>query len=365
MTALASVVLAGVLLYLALGRDCEPKLLLPLGFGLLMGSVPTVFGRNGLTPAFVAGWEGPAAPLDYLYLGVRSGFYAPLLFLGLGALTDFSAILARPRLLGAAFGAQVGVLVAFGLALVLGFDPREAACAAPTGVAEAPTALFGGASLAPAMAVPGALAAYLWAALAPAIQPAIMRLCTTADDRRIRMSPGRVASRLEKTLFPLGAFAVVGLVAPPIAPLAGPFLLGNLLRESGVCDGLSHTLRTALVDVVMVLFGLGLGLGAATGGLWSLRTVAVVVAAGAGFVAATAAGVLSLRILNRFCSEPANPLVGAAAVSPLADSARLVQWVGSREEPTNYLLAPARGVAAAGLLGAGVVAGFLWSLFGA
>lgn len=363
MDLVAATALAALLLYLAIARECAPRLLLPLAVGLLASSLPALAGRAGPAAVPLFPCDERWMPAAFLAEGVRRGFYGPLLLLGWGAATDFGPVLARPRLLAAAFGAQVAVAAAFLVAWGLGAEPLQALAAGVAGAAEAPTAAYLGAGWAPTWAAPAALSAYLWAALAPWVQPAVLRACTARSDLRVRTAPGRVPTRRERVLFPVAILAVTGLAAPAMAPLLGCFCLGNLLREAGLSDGLTHALRTTLLDLVTVLLGAGVGAAAGLGGLWSAATAAALAAGGVGVVLATAAGVLALRGVNRFAAEPVNPLVGGAALSPLADAARVVQFVGSRDEPTSYLLAEARAVSGACVVAVGLVAGVAGSLF--
>ena len=341
-------------LYLGIAKHYEPLLLVPIGFGILMGDIP-VFKGLGL------GIYEETSVLHYLYWGVRQDIYPPLIFLGIGAMTDFSTMLARPKLMLLGAAAQLGIFMTFLAALALGFAPKEAASIGIIGGADGPTAIFLSAKLAPELIGPIAIAAYSYMALVPVIQPPIMYLLTTKKERLIHMSDPRQVSKREKIIFPVLGFLLCCFVAPAALPLLGMLFLGNLLKECTVTDRLAVTARNAVIDTVTIL--LGITVGASTQGdvFLTAKSIGIFVLGAASFMVATAGGVLFAKFMNLFSKDKINPLIGAAGVSAVPDSARVVQLIGNREDPTNYLLMHAMAPNISGVIGSAIAAGVLWS----
>ncbi len=341
-------------IYLGIAKHYEPLLLVPIGFGILMGNVP-VFKGLGL------GIYEKGSVLNYLYFGVKQGIYPPLIFLGIGALTDFSYMLAQPRLMLLGAAAQLGIFTTFLWALALGFAPNEAASIGIIGGADGPTAIFLSAKLAPELVGPIAIAAYSYMALVPVIQPPIMKLLTTREERLIRMKDPRPVSKKEKIIFPIVGFLLCCFLAPAALPLLGMLFFGNLLKECLVADRLAQTARTALIDIVTILLGITVGASTQADVFLTKKSVGIFLLGAASFMIATAGGILFAKLMNLFCKEKINPLLGAAGVSAVPDSARVVQLVGNREDPGNYLLMHAMAPNIAGVIGSAVAAGVLWS----
>jgi oxaloacetate decarboxylase beta subunit len=348
-------ILVGMLfIYLGIAKDYEPLLLVPIGFGMLMGNIP-VFKGLGL------GIYENNSVLHYLYLGVTQGVYPPLIFLGIGAMTDFSTLLARPVLMLLGAAAQAGIFITFLGALALGFTPHEAASIGIIGGADGPTAIFLTAKLAPTLIGPIAVAAYSYMALVPVIQPPIMRLLTTRKERLIRMEEPREVTKREKILFPIIAFLLCCFLAPAALPLLGMLCFGNLLKEAVVTERLAVAARTSIIDSVTIL--LGVTVGASTQGdvFLTTKSVGIFFLGALSFCIATACGLLFAKFLNLFLKSKINPLLGAAGVSAVPDSARVVQVVGQREDPTNFLLMHAMAPNISGVIGSAIAAGVLWS----
>jgi oxaloacetate decarboxylase beta subunit len=343
-----------VFIYLGIAKDYEPLLLVPIGFGMLMGNIP-VFKGLGL------GIYETNSVLHYLYQGVTQGVYPPLIFLGIGAMTDFSTLLARPVLMLLGAAAQAGIFITFLGALALGFTPHEAASIGIIGGADGPTAIFLTAKLAPTLIGPIAVAAYSYMALVPVIQPPIMRLLTTRKERLIRMEEPREVTKREKILFPIIAFLLCCFLAPAALPLLGMLCFGNLLKEAVVTERLAVAARTSIIDSVTIL--LGVTVGASTQGdvFLTTKSVGIFFLGALSFCVATACGLLFAKFMNLFLKEKINPLLGAAGVSAVPDSARVVQVVGQREDPTNFLLMHAMAPNISGVIGSAIAAGVLWS----
>ncbi|MDY0376677.1 MAG: sodium ion-translocating decarboxylase subunit beta [Desulfobacterium sp.] len=344
-----------VFIYLGIAKDYEPLLLVPIGFGMLMGNIP-VFKGFGLSI-----YEANSV-LHYLYFGVTQGIYPPLIFLGIGAMTDFSTLLARPVLMLLGAAAQAGIFITFLGALALGFDPKEAASIGIIGGADGPTAIFLTSKLAPSLIGPIAVAAYSYMALVPVIQPPIMRLLTTRRERLIRMDESRDVSKRERILFPIVAFLLCCFLAPAALPLLGMLCFGNLLKEAVVTERLAVAARTSIIDTVTIL--LGVTVGASTQGdvFLTTKSVGIFFLGALSFCIATACGLLFAKFMNLFLKNKINPLLGAAGVSAVPDSARVVQIVGQREDPTNFLLMHAMAPNISGVIGSAIAAGVLWSL---
>ncbi len=351
-------------IYLAIRKHYEPLLLIPIGFGILIANIPLPPGFQLISKEFMAGQSGPVTVMDYLYLGVLKGFYPPLIFLGIGALTDFSSLIANPRLVLLGAAAQFGIFATLAGALYLGFTPAEAASIGIIGGADGPTSIFLASRLAPHLIAPVAIAAYSYMALVPVIQPPVMYLLTTKEERRIKMPPAKSASRLERILFPIASFLICTLIAPGAVILLGMLFFGNLLKESGVTDRLSNTARSAFIDTVTILLGVSVGASASAETFLTPRSLKIFALGAASFAVATAAGVLFAKVMNLFTKNKINPLIGAAGVSAVPDSARVAQMVGAREDPSNFLLMHAMGPNVAGVIGSAIAAGVLWSLLG-
>lgn len=343
-----------VFIYLGIAKHYEPYLLVPIGFGILMGNVP-VFKGLGL------GIYESGSVLNYLYFGVRQGIYPPLIFLGIGAMTDFSYMLAQPRLMILGAAAQFGIFSTYLGALALGFLPNEAASIGIIGGADGPTAIFLTAKLAPELIGPIAIAAYSYMALVPVIQPPIMRLLTTREERLIRMKDPRPVSKRERIIFPIVGFLLCCFVAPAALPLLGMLFFGNLMKECLVVDRLAVTARSAIIDIATILLGITVGASTQADVFLTPRSIGIFVLGAASFMVATAAGVLFAKGINLFTKQKINPLLGAAGVSAVPDSARVVQLVGNSEDPTNYLLMHAMAPNISGVIGSAIAAGVLWS----
>ncbi len=348
------IIVGTIFIYLGIAKHYEPLLLVPIGFGMLMGNIP-VFEGLGL------GIYEDNSVLHYLYYGVTLGIYPPLIFLGIGAMTDFSTLLARPVLMLLGAAAQAGIFITFLGALALGFAPNEAASIGIIGGADGPTAIFLTAKLAPTLIGPIAVAAYSYMALVPVIQPPIMKLLTTRKERLIRMEEPREVSKREKMLFPIIAFLLCCFLAPAALPLLGMLCFGNLLKEAVVTERLAVAARNAIIDSVTIL--LGMTVGASTQGDVFLTSQSVkIFALGAfSFCIATACGLIFAKLMNLFLKTKINPLLGAAGVSAVPDSARVVQVVGQEEDPTNFLLMHAMAPNISGVIGSAIAAGVLWS----
>ncbi len=348
-------ILVGIIfIYLGIAKHYEPLLLVPIGFGILMGNIP-VFKGLGL-----AIYEDNSV-LHYLYFGVTSGVYPPLIFLGIGAMTDFSTMLARPLLMLLGAAAQMGIFLTFLGALALGFAPNEAAAIGIIGGADGPTAIFLTAKLAPYLIGPIAVAAYSYMALVPVIQPPIMKLLTSRQERLIRMDEPREVSKREKIIFPIIGFLLCCFLAPAALPLLGMLFFGNLLKECVVAERLAQTARTALIDAVTILLGMTVGASTQADVFLTPQSVGIFVLGAVSFGVATASGLIFAKIMNLFLKTPINPLLGAAGVSAVPDSARVVQMVGQAEDPTNFLLMHAMAPNVSGVIGSAVGAGILWS----
>ena len=346
--------IGSLFLYLAIAKEDEPLLLLPIGFGVLVGNIPFFKG-------FGLGIYEPNSVLHYLYFGVTTGVYPSIVFLGLGAMTDFSSLLAMPRLMLLGAAAQMGIYFTLLSALALGFLPREAGSIAIIGGADGPTSIFLTAKLAPHLIGPIAIAAYSYMALIPIIQPPIMRLLTTKEERRIHMPEMRDVSRVEKLLFPAAGLLLCCFLAPASIPLLGPFFFGNLMKESGVVDRLAQTARTAIIDTATIFLGFTVGASTQADVFLTPKAVGIFFLGAVAFSIATASGVLFGKIMNLFMKQKINPLLGAAGVSAVPGSAREVHSVGLKSDPTNYLLMQAMACNSSGVIGSAICAGILWS----
>ena len=367
---LIMVAIAFVLIYLAIVKKFEPLLLLPIAFGMLLTNLPgaemfheelfadghvhwDMFGSStGVTPGLV----------DYLYLGVKLGIYPCLIFVGVGAMTDFGPLIANPKslLLGAA--AQLGIFFTFVVAKLLGFNGLEAGSIGIIGGADGPTAIFVTTKLAPHLLGPIAVAAYSYMALVPVIQPPIMRLLTTQKEREIVMKELRPVSKREKIIFPIIVTVFVALLVPSAAPLVGCLMLGNLFRECGVTERLSKTVQNELCNIVTIFLGISVGATATASTFLSLNTIKIIVLGVVAFGIATAGGVLFAKFMNLFLKNKINPLIGSAGVSAVPMAARVSQVEGQKANPGNFLLMHAMGPNVAGVIGSAIAAGVLMAL---
>lgn len=341
-------------IYLAIKKNWEPMLLVPIGFGIIVGNIP-------FFPGLQIGVYEQGSVLNILYQGVIQGWYPPLIFLGIGAMTDFSALISNPKLLLIGAAAQLGIFGAYSIALLMGFSATDAAAIGIIGGADGPTAIFLSSRLAPNLVGAIAVSAYSYMALVPVIQPPVMRLFTTHKERLIRMKSPRAVSQLEKILFPIIGFLLTGFIVPSGLPLLGMLFFGNLLKESGVTRRLAETARGPLIDVITILIGLTVGASTQADKFLQLTSVYIFILGAASFVIATAGGVLFVKFFNIFLKEgnKMNPLIGNAGVSAVPDSARVSHLVGMEYDKTNYLLMHAMGPNVAGVIGSAVAAGIL------
>jgi oxaloacetate decarboxylase beta subunit len=355
-----------VLIYLAIARDFEPMLLIPIGFGVLLGNIPFLGAANIMIndPGNLQiGFNQSGSLLNYLYYGVRLGIYPPLIFLGIGAMIDFSALISNPKLILIGAAAQLGIFGAYATALALGFNPSEAGAIGIIGGADGPTAIFVASKLAPGLIGAIAVSAYMYMALVPVIQPPVMRLFTTQKERLIRMKPPRTVSKLEKILFPIIGMLFTCFIVPAGLPLLGMLFFGNLLKESTVTKRLADTAKGPIIDIVTILIGLTVGASMQATTFLTLQTIQIFVLGAVSFVIATFGGVMFVKIMNLFLKEgnKMNPLIGNAGVSAMPDSARVSQALGLEYDKTNHLLMHAMGPNVAGVIGSAVAAGVLLS----
>lgn len=362
------IAIACLLLYLAIVKQFEPLLLLPIAFGMLLSNIP---GANMFHESLFAGghvhwgdFYANAGLLDYLYLGVKLGIYPCLIFIGIGAMTDFGPLISNPKslLLGAA--AQLGIFATFIGALALGFTGPEAGSIGIIGGADGPTAIFLTSKLAPHLLGPIAVAAYSYMALVPVIQPPIMRALTTQKERVIKMPQLRTVSKTEKIIFPIMITIIVALILPDAAALIGCLMFGNLLKECGVTERLSKTVQNELMNIVTVFLGITVGATATASTFLALGTIKIIVLGVIAFGIGSAGGVLLAKFMNLFLKEKINPLIGSAGVSAVPMAARVSQQVGQESDPGNFLLMHAMGPNVAGVIGSAVAAGILLSMLG-
>ena len=349
-----------IFIYLAIAKEYEPLLLVPIGFGILVGNIPFLQGAN-----LQVGIYEPGSVMNYLYFGVLKGIYPPLIFLGIGAMTDFSALLSNPKLMLLGAAAQLGIFGAYMIALFLGFLPEQAAAIGIIGGADGPTAIFLSSKLAPELVGAIAISAYSYMALVPVIQPPIMRLLTTDKERLIRMKPPRAVSKTEKVLFPIVGLILTTLIVPSAMPLLGMLFFGNLLKESGVTKRLADTAKGSLIDIVTILIGLTVGASTQATTFLTSQSVGIFILGAFSFIIATTGGILFVKFMNLFLKEgnKINPLIGNAGVSAVPDSARVSQVVGLEYDKTNHLLMHAMAPNVAGVIGSAVAAGILLSFF--
>jgi oxaloacetate decarboxylase beta subunit len=349
-----------IFIYLAIAKEYEPLLLVPIGFGILVGNIPFLQGAN-----LQIGIYEPGSVMGYLYFGVLKGIYPPLIFLGIGAMTDFSALLSNPKLMLLGAAAQLGIFGAYMIALFLGFLPEQSAAIAIIGGADGPTAIFLSSKLAPELVGAIAISAYSYMALVPVIQPPIMRLLTTDKERLIRMKPPRAVSKTEKVLFPIVGLILTTLIVPSAMPLLGMLFFGNLLKESGVTKRLADTAKGSLIDIVTILIGLTVGASTQATTFLTSQSVGIFILGAGSFIIATTGGILFVKFMNLFLKEgnKINPLIGNAGVSAVPDSARVSQVIGLEYDKTNHLLMHAMAPNVAGVIGSAVAAGILLSFF--
>ena len=355
-------------IYLAVKYDYEPLLLIPIGTGILIGNIPFDLDAN-----LQIGLYEEGSVLNYLYFGVVKGIYPPLIFLGIGAMTDFSSLISNPKLMILGAAAQVGIFLTLIGALYLGFNLQEAGAIGIIGGADGPTAIFLSSKLANGGIVGGvqtqnligpiAIAAYSYMALVPVIQPPIMRLLTSKKERVIRMKPPRVVSKLEKIMFPIIGLLLTLFISPSAIPLLGMLFFGNILKESGVTRRLADTARNSIIDIVTILLGLTVGASTQADVFLTPQSMMIFVLGAISFVVATAGGLLGAKTMNLFLKpeNKINPLVGAAGVSAVPDSARVVQIEGLKYDPSNHLLMHAMAPNVSGVIGSAVAAGILLS----
>ena len=356
---LIMIVVGMFFLWLAIKKEFEPMLLVPIGFGILIGNIPFSQGME-------IGIYEEGSVLNILYNGVSRGWYPPLIFLGIGAMTDFSSLIANPKLMLVGAAAQFGIFGAYMVALALGFEPDQAGAIAIIGGADGPTAIFLSSKLAPNLMGAIAVSAYSYMALVPVIQPPIMRLLTTKNERLIRMKPARAVSQNEKILFPVIGLLLTCFVVPSALPLLGMLFFGNLLRESGVTTRLAKTASNALTDIVTILLGMTVGASTQASQFLTKETIFIFFLGFMAFIIASTSGVLFVKLFNLVLpkSKKINPLIGNAGVSAVPMSARISNNMGLKYDPTNYSLMHAMGPNVSGVIGSAVAAGVLLAFLG-
>ena len=348
-----------VFIYLAIKKDWEPLLLIPIGFGMIIGNIPFVSGLN-------IGIYEEGSVMNILYQGVQKGWYPPLIFLGIGAMTDFSALISQPRLMLIGAAAQIGIFGAYVIALHMGFTPAEAGAIGIIGGADGPTAIFLSSRLAPHQMGAIAVSAYSYMALVPVIQRPIMLLLTTKKERLIRMAPPRQVSQKEKIIFPIVGFILTAMIVPSGLPVLGMLFFGNLLKESGVTKRLAETARGPLIDVVTILIGITVGCSTQANEFLTGDSIKIFLLGLLSFIIATVCGVAFVKFMNLFCKEgrKINPLIGNAGVSAVPDAARVSQNLGREFDKNNHQLMHATAPNVAGVIGSAVAAGILLSFLG-
>lgn len=353
---LGMIVVGLVFIYLAIQYNYEPLLLVPIGTGIIIGNIP-------LQEGFQISIYEEGSVLNYLYFGVMKGVYPPLIFLGIGAMTDFSSLISNPRLMLLGAAAQIGIFGTFIGAVALGFEIHEAGAISIIGGADGPTAIFASSKLAPHLIGSIAIAAYSYMALVPVIQPPVMKLLISKKERLIKMKPPRSVSKQEKILFPLIGLLLTTFISPSSLPLLGMLFFGNLLKESGVTNRLAETARTSMIDIVTILLGLTVGASTQASVFLTMGSIKIFVLGAVSFVVATAGGLIFAKLMNLFLSKEnkINPLIGAAGVSAVPDSARVVQHEGLKSDPNNHLLMHAMAPNVSGVIGSAVAAGMMMS----
>ena len=353
---LAMIVIGLFFIFLAVKYEYEPLLLIPIGFGILIGNIPFNEAANLQIGIYEEG-----SVLNILYQGVVQGWYPPLIFLGIGAMTDFTALISNPKLILIGAAAQFGIFGAYFIALLIGFEPNQAGAIGIIGGADGPTAIFLTSKLAPNLLGAVAISAYSYMALVPVIQPPFMRLLTTDKERVIRMKTPRAVSQTEKIIFPIVGLLLTTFLVPSGLPLLGMLFFGNILKESGVTRRLADTARGPLIDTITILLGLTVGASTQATTFLKVQSLQIFGIGALSFIIATCAGILFVKFLNLFLKEDnkINPLIGNSGVSAVPDSARISQQVGVGYDPTNYLLMHAMGPNVAGVIGSAVAAGIL------
>lgn len=370
------IIVGCIFIYLAIKKDYEPLLLVPIGFGMLIGNIPFQVGLN-------LGIYESKSVLNYLYFGVTSGVYPALIFLGIGAMTDFSILISQPKLILLGAAAQFGIFITLIGAIFIGLnipesglmlDPatgidsisrllKAAAAIGIIGGADGPTAIFLSSKMAPDLLGAIAISAYSYMALVPVIQPPIIYLLTTKEERLIKMDPPPPAPKLQRILFPIAGLLICAFIAPGALPLLGMLFFGNLLKESGVTERLARTARNPFIDIVTILLGVTVGASTQADTFLRPQSVMIFVLGAFSFMAATAAGVLFAKFMNLFLKKKINPMIGAAGVSAVPDSARVVHALGQKEDPHNFLIMQAMGPNVSGVIGSAVAAGVLMAIF--
>lgn len=349
-------IVGGIFLYLAIAKQYEPLLLVPIGFGIIVGNIPA-------DPMLEMGIHDHNSVLGYLYKGVELGIYPPLVFLGIGAMTDFSAMLSQPRLMLLGAAAQIGVFLTFLGSLFLGFTLKEAAAIGIIGGADGPTSIFVASKLAKDYLPVITLAGYSYMALVPVLQPPVIRLLTTKKERMIKMAPSKPVSKRMRVLFPIFTFIIVSMLDPGALILIGMLALGNLLRESGVTERLAKTARTVIIDTVVIILGLTVGASTQAEKFLTPESLKIFGLGALAFCVATASGVLFAKLMNLFTKNKINPIIGAAGVSAVPLSARVCQIEGAKEDPSNFLIMHAMAPNVAGVIGSAVAAGVFISKY--
>jgi oxaloacetate decarboxylase beta subunit len=351
------IVIGLVFIYLGIAKHYEPLLLVPIGFGILIGNIPGV-GLQG------QGVYDEGSVLYYLYLGVSKGYYPPLIFLGIGAMTDFSTLIANPKLILIGAAAQAGIFITFIGSLLLGFNVMEAASIGIIGGADGPTSIYISSKLAPHLLGAIAIAAYSYMALVPVIQPPIMKLLTTKKERQIHMKTPRLVTKQEKIIFPIVGLIVTCFIAPGGIALLAMLFFGNLLKECGVTERLADTARNALMNIITILLGVTVGASTDAGKFLNWSSVKIFILGAFSFCIATAFGIVFTKIMNLFLKEKINPLIGNAGVSAVPDSARVSQIEGQKYNKRNFLLMHAMAPNVAGVIGSAVAAGVMLGILG-
>lgn len=353
------VMIAVGIIFILLGiiKNWEPLLLVPIGFGILIGNIP-------FTPGYQVGIYETGSVMNILYSGVMQGWYPPLIFLGIGAMTDFSSLISNPKLMLLGAAAQMGIFLTFMGAYAIGFTPQQAGAIGIIGGADGPTAIFLSSKLAPELIGAIAVAAYSYMALVPLIQPPVMRLIIPKKERLIKMKPPRAVSKTEKIAFPIIGLLLTTFISPSALPLLGMLFFGNLLKESGVTERLAETARFALINTITILLGVTVGASTQADRFLTADSLKIFALGAFSFVIATASGLIFARIMNLFLKgdNKINPLIGAAGVSAVPDSARVVQEQGLHADKTNHLLMHAMAPNVAGVIGSAVAAGILLSM---
>jgi len=353
-------------IYLAIAKEYEPMLLVPIGFGILLGNIPFTGFEHiafGDPQNLQIGIHQSGSVLNYLYSGVLFGIFPPLIFLGIGAMTDFSSVISNPKLILIGIAAQIGIFGAYAGALAMGFLPTEAGAIGIIGAADGPTAIFLASKLAPGMIGIIAISAYFYMALGPVIQPRIMKVLTSPKERLIRMKPLRTVSKPEKIMFPIIGLLLTCFIVPAALPLLGMLFFGNLLKESAVTKRLAETVKGPMIDIVTILIGLTVGASTQATTYLTMKSVNVFLIGIVAFIVATFGGVIFVKVMNLFLKEgdKINPLIGNAGVAAVPDSARVSQVVGLEYDKTNHLLIHAMGPNMAGLIGSAIAAGVMLS----